>query len=175
MASTKSIIDYFKTACKNNLKLMHEKNDRVSFFRFNLSEIIENLRTGISYPAFGLENIEGNFEDLKADSVKNIVPISFVIIKPCDLLDFDEQEDVMDDCYKIGMEILSKMHKDAHNRDTIISKISVENGRYIPVGPIFSNHFGYRFTLDIKIENMSEIYFNPADWDTDLETTTYPA
>lgn len=169
MASTKDIILYIKTACKNNKKLAHGKDERNTFFRFNINEIMENIRTGIDYPALGLENIEGNLIDFKADDVRNSVTVSFVVIKPVDMLDFNGQEDVMDECYKIGMEVFSKMHKDAHIRGTIIQALQLQNARYIAVGPIFNNHFGYRFSVDINFSAMSEVYFKPADWNDETD------
>lgn len=168
MTVTEEITNYFRTACINNKLVKHTAEEK-HFFRFGMSEIFDNIRSGINYPAFGLENIEGSYGDGLSDNIRNKPEIGFVIIKPCTLSDLDEQEVVQGECHKIGEQIIAKIKKDVVIGGSIIKSIDISSIRYTAVGPIFGSHYGYRFSFDCDLSAMGTIYFKPTDWDDETD------
>lgn len=167
MGQVSAIIDYFRTVSTNHKSILHTESEK-HFFRYSLTEMLNSLRSSMEYPAIGLENISGNIDDLLSDNKRNAAQLAFILIKPCPLLDFENQEEIMDEMFEIGIDILGKIHKDLHI-DSPIKVFNFQDVDYSPIGPIFENHFGYRFAFTIN--NPAKIRFDGDKWNNE---SNYP-
>lgn len=168
MSKIIDLVDYYRTACKNHKDILHTDENK-HFFRFNTLEMLSALRTEMKYPAFGLENFSGNIGDVLSDNKRSAFNVAFILIKPCELDNYDEQEEIIDEMYELGIDFLGKMHKDLHIQGSFLKQLDFNDVDFSPVGPIFENHYGYRFAFNIN--NPAKIRFEAAKWN---DETNYP-
>ncbi len=160
----KPIIDYFESL-NTALKDFPDK----SFFRMDLSEIKGGIRSGIKFPCMTVESPDGNGEGSTSNSSVAGRMFAFTIYMNPKQTNYQEQNEMIDQCEQIGKKILSRMRLDNSNPDHLLyGKFSIDSCRWHKVGPIFTQMlYGYRFTG--LISGTESFKVNKEDWE-DLET-----
>lgn len=130
----------------------------------DLAEITGAFRSGITFPAMVVESPEG---DLNGSSIHNSViqrTGAFTVYKKPTKGNFQQQNEYLDDCEKLGLKIVARMRLDNANPDhAMYQRFDIPGISWIKVGPIFNeNLYGYRFTYPIK--GSEPLTVNPADW-----------
>lgn len=164
MLNVSQYISYFEGIATNHKEIAH-KEDEKHFCRMNIEEVLTGLRSGILTPALILESFEGSLVDNKSDNILADRTGAFMILKKVEVDDFTQENEYLDDCERIGLEIIKRIRRDARivpiqNRTPKIFNLnSVE---WQKIGPLFDNFFGYRFTFKMSdTENMS---YDKAKW-----------
>lgn len=151
-------IDYFRQIAIEHVELRHDPLtertgggdiNRKAFGRFNAEEIIQGLRNQVGPLAMMIElySVESNAELIT--DITNIKDGAFSIIKSAAPGDFDEEEKAYADTEKIMYEVLQRIYAD-HYGDGVSRCTSPFNRIYLnkckidPVGPLFTNYFGWR-------------------------------
>lgn len=161
----KPIIDYFESL-NAALKDFPEK----SFFRMDLSEINGAFRTGIGFPALGIESPE---LDTEGSNINNSVvgrTFAFTVYVNPRQGNYERQNLDLDLAEKIGWKIIARMRHDARNPESLLyNKFDSSAVSAIKIGPVFTEMlYGYRFTGTIR--GSESLKLDPADWG-DIETT----
>lgn len=153
------IIDYFKYC---NEQLVDFSED--SFFRMDLSEITGSFRRGITFPALVVESPEGDMDNSSLSSSVIGRVFAFTVYDKHKKGDFQDQNQKLDNCEKIGLKIIARMRHDARNPDHLLyNRFKVNTVNFVKVGPVFSEHlYGYRFTGVIEAEE--SLLVKPEDW-----------
>lgn len=161
----KPIIDYFEQI---NLKLIHFPE--TSFFRMDLMEITGAFRSGINFPALAVESPDGDAEGSSTNSSVSGRMFAFTVYHRPTRGNFQEQNELLDECERIGLKIVARMRHDARiPTHPLYNKFSAETAKWMKVGPIFNEELhGYRFTGMIKGEESLKI--DAADW-SDIDLT----
>ncbi len=162
MPTHKQISDY--------MKQLSVLNDNInSFFRFNISDIQGGIRAKINFPAMALESPEGNFVGSNTNNSLDSKLFAFTIFDKPSRGNFDQEDDMLDDCELIGKQILARMRYDSLVPASVIYRLfKLEKVQYHKVGPVFTDHlFGYRFEVELSDAKVN-MQINPADW-SDLD------
>jgi len=160
----KPIVDYFQGL---NTKLNDFPAD--SFFRQDLDEIYGAFRKGINFPCMAVESPEGDAEE---SSMNNSVigrMFAFVVYMNPKAGNFEQQNDMLDQCERIGKKLVSRMRYDARIEDNILhDRFEASSVSWVKVGPVFNEMlYGYRFSGFIK--GSESLKVDAADWeDLDL-------
>ena len=166
MVNTNEYISYFRTIATNNKAIAHTNTEK-HFYRIDISEVLEALRSDINYPALLLENHSGQIIDALSDNPKDSVNFGFAVVKAVDNRtdNYTDVENALSACHDICRQIISKMWKDAKRQDTIVQSIDLNTVTYEKVGPVFDNCYGYRVSGSIIAK--ADIYFNTAEWNNE--------
>jgi len=161
----KPIIDYFESLNKN-LKDFPEK----SFFRMDLEEITGSFRSGINFPAMVVESPEGDTEGSSIHSSKVNRTFYFSIYQKCRAGNFEQQNEILDECERIGLKIIARMRYDARIPNHFLhNKFQSETVKWVKEGPIFTEAlYGFQFTGIIAGDESLKL--DAADWD-DIDLT----
>ena len=159
----KPIIDYFE-----NINLQLKDFPQNSFFRMDLEEIAGAIRSGINFPALAVESPDGDGQNsVEQNSVIGRMFAYTVYMNP-EMGNFQEQNEMIDLCERIGKKILARMRYDARIEGHFLNnRFKVSSTKWIKVGPIFTERlYGYRFTG--IIEGNEPLIIDAADW-ADIE------
>lgn len=155
----KPILDYFQSL---NEKLVDFPEK--SYFRMDLEEIMGSFRSRINFPAMAVESPDG---DAEGSTVSNSVLgrlFAFTIYQNPEKGNFAEQNQMIDQCERIGLKIIARMRYDAFDPEHLLyNHFLVSSVKWTKVGPIFNEElFGYRFTGIIS--GSESLKVDPADW-----------
>jgi hypothetical protein len=156
----KPLIDYFESL-NANLKDFPEK----SFFRQDLNEIMGAIRSGINFPAMAVESPDGDGEgSIEQNSVIGRM-FAFTVYMNPEEENFQQQNEMLDLCERIGKKVLARMRYDARVPGHLLhNKFKVSTVKWIKVGPVFTDLlYGYRFTG--MIEGSEPLTLDVEDWD----------
>ena len=160
----KPIIDYFEFL---NAASVHFQEN--SFFRMDLQEIFDSFRSGISFPAMAVESPEGDAEGSDITSSALTRTVAFSIYQLPQAGNAAQQNEMLDECERIGLKILARMRYDARQPGHLLyNRFKVSSAKWMKVGPLFTEQlYGYRFT--VEIEGGESLKVDAADWkDIDL-------
>lgn len=165
MAAThKPILDYFQSL---NEKLVDFPED--SFFRMDLEEIMGSFRSGINFPAMTVESPDGDAENsIGSNSVVGRL-FAFTVFQNPTKGDFAQQNEMIDQCERIGLKIIARMRHDSFEKTHMLyNRFNANSVKWTKIGPLFNEElFGYRFTGIIT--GSESLNIDPADW-SDIDT-----
>lgn len=155
----KPIIDYFEQLNANLLDFPEK-----SFFRMDLAEIQGSFRSGINFPAMVVESPEGNTEGSTINASVINRTGAFTVYQNSKQGDFGQQNQLLDQCERIGIKILARMRLDnANPAHAMHNRFDIPGVTWIKVGPIFTEKlYGYRFMYDLR--GTESLIVDPADW-----------
>lgn len=161
----KDIIDYFQSL-NANFTAFPEK----SFFRMDLDEIMGGFKSGINFPAMVIESPEGDAEGSSLSSTAIGINFIFSIYQRPVQDDFASQNEMLDECERLGRKIIARMRYDARNPQHLIyNKFKVSSMKWIKEGPIFNEGlYGYQFSGRFEGDELPKV--DAADW-TDIDLT----
>ena len=133
------------------------------FYRFNMSEITGKFRSGVETPALLLES---HSSALSGNGVANFNhrAISFLVMDFAGkITDYDKQEEVLNECENICLDIISLMIK--YNSDKthwLFGKFDVSKVQIEKVGPLWDNMYGWNVIYTLK--NQEKMCFDESKW-----------
>lgn len=136
------------------------------FYRFNISEITGQFRSGIKTPALLLESHSNQLESqTKMVSNFNAKSISFIVIDFAGKAgEFDKQELVLDQTENIALDIISFLvYQHKLNGSWLFGMFDINSVKIEKVGPIFDNMYGWNVIYTLK--NPEPMTFDPEKWD----------
>lgn len=159
--------DYFKQAAENHLQLEHTETNK-SFYFLSYDEILKNLKPAVKFPCLFLENPDGEYDDNFSDNIRDNKRGAFMILNHIGARStVDEKMELVDQCWEIGTDIISKMWNDRKKRT--ISGFTPGSVRYQMVGPILDNCYGYRW--EFSFDQPAEIKFDATKWNNESQNT----
>lgn len=158
MLNVSQYISYFEGIATNHKEIAHKKTEK-HFYRMNVEEVLTGLRSDINSPALILESFEGSLTDNKSDNILADRIGAFMILKKVETDNFTQEHEYLDDCERIGLEIIKRMRRDARVnpiQNRLLKNFDLNKVNWQKVGPVFDNYFGYRFVFSlVDPENMS--------------------
>lgn len=170
-------VNYFKTAAINHKVIAHNPPTVNSFYRMDIEEVLNGLRTKLSSVSLILENPEVYTEDMLSDNRRKLWRGAFLIIKQAKRNDFDDEALVLNDTMEIGEEVLSKMVNDAQKYRSNKSYTPAIGGfdpnrvRYQKIGPIFDNYYGWRFEIEFNQPHKNGLRLDASKWNNETAFT----
>lgn len=159
MKTHKPTLEYFQGL---NEKLIDFPDK--SFYRMDVEEVFGALRSGINFPAMAVESPEGDTEESQISNTVIGRMFAFTILENPQNNNFDDQNEKLDVCERIGLKIIARMRYDnADPSSFLYRRLQVESIKFHKVGPLYTeNLYGYRFTGTLK-DNES-LTVDPDDW-----------
>lgn len=153
------LVDYFK-----NINTQLNDFGENSFFRQDLEEIFGGFRVGINFPALAMESPEIDGQDSSEQSTVIGRMFAFVVYMNPKLNDYDQQNEYLDICERVGKKILARMRYDANIPGNILyRKFKMNTVRAVMVGPVYTESlYGYRFAG--MISGAESFKLDPTDW-----------
>lgn len=152
MINFKSYIEYFRGISETHVQLVPDT--KKTFLRLNIEEITGSMRTTIDPEKYVmvLESYEHKAKDLHSDNHLRDYTGAFMILKRVPQLDdFNGQDDVIDACEEIAIEISRRMYADSidfENPNKFFTNIELNDFTFNKVGPLFNVWFGFRCQFD---------------------------
>lgn len=170
MIKVDEYINYFRTAATNCKAIGHSSNEK-HFYRMDISEVLDGLRSDINFPALIIENHDGQLSDLESDNPRDNVRGAFVILKKVEgNNNYDGINAVLAETLEIARQVVSKMWKDCKLRNNIMSSLDLNSFTYESlIGNMYDNCFGYRVTFALSAQ--AKIYFDINEWNNETAFT----
>ena len=112
MLSVSKYISYFEEIAKQHKEIAHTAAEK-HFVRMNIEEVLTGLRGDIVTPALILESFEGTLNDNNSDNIRANRTGAFMILKEVETDNYAEEHAFLDDCERIGLEIIKRMRRDS--------------------------------------------------------------
>ncbi len=136
---------YMRHLAELHTALRHCSEDR-HFFRGELHEFFDNLRSRVSFPALVVEGSEVAYRGERSNITKRRTT-SFIVVDTYDQVgDYGEMELKVSGCEKIAEEILGRMVAD---KEKPFIRIEVDNGEGEYLANEAQRYVGYRITFDL--------------------------
>ena len=135
------------------------------FYRFDMNEIIGNLRTGVGTPALLLESHSSDLESqTKMVSNFNSRKISFLLLDFAGKAgNFDKANEVLDRLENIALDIVSYLvDQNKTNGSWLFGMFDINSVQIEKVGPILDNMYGWNILYSLKCQE--PMIFNPDKW-----------
>ena len=141
------------------------KNNAINgFYRFNVAELLGQLRSGLNAPILALES---HSSELEGNGVSNFNgrAISFLVLDHAGRDDeYDKQDEVLDAMEQIVLDIISYL-KQLHGDKTswLYGKFEINTVKYEKVGPVFGDMYGWNVLYTLK--NHEPMKVDATKWD----------
>lgn len=161
---------YFLELASRYHRIAHSETEP-HFAVMDIDDILSAMKSSLKFdrPSMILENPEGRLS-YKNNGMRDENFGAFLILQQCLTRgDVAQKRTVMDTTKTVGMGICGKMHVDKTERfkgirtaPRFIEFFDLAQVRYMKVGPIFSNCYGWRFEFNIGQD--AELYYEPTEW-----------
>lgn len=153
------IVDYMQ-----NLNSQLKDFPDNSFFRMDIDEIFDGFRAGINFPAMSIESPEGDTKGSQVSASVISRTFAFTILQNPEKTNYAEQNQMLDQCERIGLKILSRLRYDNTQMNNVLhQKVDLTGFSWVKVGPIFDEElYGYRFT--VHLTGNESLKLDPDDW-----------
>lgn len=148
-------INYFKTCAINNKVLAHDEANHPTFYEIDIEDILNAMKLKNKHLSLLIESPEAKPYDEKSDNIRKLKTGAFVIIREAKMGDTVDKELALDETEEVAEQVISKMLNDTRKskQSTAFTpkiNLDVNSIRIQKVGPILTNHFGWRveFTLN---------------------------
>lgn len=150
----KAYASYFEKLARMHHILRHKPEEKNgSFFCINnpyeLTEFDNALRDNSSTRVLLLDAPTGYLTDNGSANYTQMTKIDFLVVGE---VNHEPMREVRNDCFYIGMDIVSRIRTDA-KKNTIIPGRYIylleDNITYDVVGPLYNSHYGYAFSLQL--------------------------
>ena len=147
------LIDYtvYMRSLAEEHKKLHHRPEEKHFFRGELQEFFENLRSRVAFPCLLVEGSEVTYTGSRQNLCKRRTT-SFIVADGYDQVgDFDEMEERVSGCEMIAEEILGRMMSD-DNKPFRSIEIEETDGQYL--ANVAQRYVGYRVNLTLVESNI---------------------
>lgn len=155
--------DYFRRLAVYHPDIAHDVNTEVQdnevgiqkFTKWNAEEVVTGLRTKLGFPALLLEMYEVQSAASNVYDVRFRPKGAFTILDHVKSKDFIDEERAIQATEKIVTDILTKIWEHHYKPDvdrcnTPFKDFNFNTLQITPVGPLFSNEFGWRVEFDFE-------------------------
>lgn len=148
MNTPKSFADYFKNLVANSATKLGTNNTIQDFVWGDSRRIIGKSRSDLDYPCLFLEVPSFQLSDNFAADLTGSARSAFSILINSEVGDWEAQNEIWNNTYKIGVLVLGQMYKDRKELGFYFNL----NGVLIePIQSfIVDNDYGYRFEFQIQ-------------------------
>ena len=164
MPTVSEYVEYFEEISRQHTEIQHT-DDEKHFARINIEEVLTGLRSSILTPALILESFEGGLIDNKSDNILADRMGAFMILKQVQMDNFTQEAEFLDDCERIGLDVIRRMRRDARVQpiqDRLLRGLQLSKVGWMKVGPVFDNWYGYRFTF--SLEDYETMKYDDSKW-----------
>ena len=150
---------YFEQLATQYRPIGHTR-DAPRFCRYNMDEVVTGLRQNLDLSQYCLllEAPTGTLENNQGDGNFDNQEIAFMVIRMVEERNFDEEEQVLSESRRMGVQLLARIIEQGEFADLDLDSIE-----YDKIGPVFGNCFGYRYTITAVSE--ISLATDPAEWD----------
>lgn len=132
----KKYVRYFEQMAK-------EHSEIKSFAFFDVDMLVSLYSQGnLPMPCLMLDVLKGTMFEKNFDATFNKVECSFIVLLPVPLEDYQQEADIFDTSYKIGMDIIQRIRE-----EETLGSCSFENLKWENMGPLADNLYGVNFTF----------------------------
>jgi hypothetical protein len=157
---------YFKDIAENHKSILHSDDNNKRFAGMNIEEVLTGLRSDLDTTGYCLilENFEGRLADNRSDNILNYKSCAFWVIKNAPSNDYATEEEVIDGCYDIAFDIISKINSDKIPvpRNTMVKHFDPSTVTYNRIVNVFDSCHGYR--VSFELHNHQSLKFEPSKW-----------
>jgi hypothetical protein len=161
MISHNDYVTYFKEIAIKHKQLLHTENSKV-FHEVSMDLIAGDTSGMFAKTCMLLETESGRIYGPNWSTMYDTPDFAFVIAKSCKLDNRTEERQILDDCKRIGFQILAKIKKDYMAGHALMKLVDIGSFQYAKVYGFGDNHFGWRFTLTMK--DNAALKYEAADW-----------
>ena len=161
-------IAFFEDLATRHKLLLHSGSEK-HFVRANIEELITGLRSKVAWPCLVLESYELNLVDNKSDDIYLVPTGAFTILTKVQRDNYDQENEAINTCMGIGLDIISAMRKDYRNMGTTAVSAARTIKYFDPgtvkaykVGPVMESCFGYRF--EFQLGNPQSLAYDNTKW-----------
>lgn len=164
-------LDYtalFREAATRHVELRHSATD-MHFGRMILSgwpltmldvnELLTAQKAKLRLPVLLLESYDGRYQDNGYDNVRKLASAAFIVLDKVEGSDFDNRDQVLDRCERIGEDVLGFAIDYYRRRKLKLDSSTISSEK---VGPISGNLWGVRFNFQLP-----EVANNPLAYQAD--------
>lgn len=167
-------ISYFRTAAINHKVLAHVDNTHHTFYEIDIEDIINSMKLKNKFMSLLIESPEPKPSDEKADNVRKLMPGAFVILREAKMGDIADRELALDEAQEVAEDLVSKLLNDTkkckHNasiQPRII--VDVNSVKFQKVGPLLTNHFGWRVEFTFNSTFKLGLQLNESKWNNETK------
>ena len=153
-------VAYMATLASSHVELNHSKDDK-HFCRGELQDFFASSRSAIKYPCVILEGCELKYDGNSTNVIKTRESSFIVSDAYKEKDDYDEIQNALSRCERIGEEIIGKMINDAQNDESDFIGISISNIEAVYLQNETLKTVGCRFSFSIE---QSTCLYKPDRW-----------
>ena len=169
-------IAYFKTVATNHKLLAHVDKTHHTFYQIDIEDILNGLAMKNKDLSILIECPETKTQDEKSDNIRKLKQGAFLILKEAINDNMADREAILDLTEEVAEDVVSKLMNDTRKSrlpGAMQPKINVDANsiRIQKVGPILTNHFGWRveFTLNSTFSNGLQL--DVTKWNSETKYT----
>ena len=155
---------YFLALATQLKEIAHDPEAKLARFA-RMDEVLSSKRSGFeASPGLVLSSESGKLAALGNGNALSCHECTFLVLRKCEVKDFDGYEKAFTETMAIGRKIIGRMLYDLKAGDGIMRYLDKDSIRFEKVGPVYDHAFGYAFTFLLKIKIACEFTYNPNDW-----------
>lgn len=169
-------VEYFKTAAINHKVLAHVQDTHHTFYEIDIIDVAqESLKFKNKYLSILLEAPSKQPGDNNSDNIRKYISGAFVILKEAKIGNHADRQLVLDETEEVSEDVASKILNDAkkHLKNPSyqwkLKGFDVNSLRFYKVGPMFTNHYGWRveFTFNDRFSN--NLQLDESKWNNETK------
>jgi hypothetical protein len=160
---------YFENLAIANKNILHQEETHKQFVCVDIEEVDESVFSvlNLSDWCMVLEDISGRVGGDDSEHLQLIANAAFLIFKHCPEGDRVQERQILDEAFRIGMQIIAKMKKDKYDwnpisNDNLMTNFVPNTLKWEKLKAINDNCFGYRFEFDYS--KYSSFKFDASEW-----------
>ena len=165
-------IEYFRVAATNNKILAHTEAHK-AFYEIDIEDILNAMKLDDNNMAMLIECPEYRTNDGKSDNLRKMTTGAFVIVQEVEKGNITDRGIKLNETYVVAEQILAKMINDQkkysiNKAHPYVIKDFDPNTVYMQkVGPILSNHFGWRVEFTINDQFTNNLQLDQNNWNNE--------
>jgi hypothetical protein len=166
MTQIEAYLEYFQQIARQHYLIRHSATEK-HFFMMDITEVLNNLKSGIRYPAMILNSLSGNIFDKKEDNILDVINAGFLVLDISkNIEDYSREMQIMHSTKQICMDIIARLKFDQENcvelSELAIPGFDPDRVKYQSIGPVFDNCFGWHFTFPV-LDHL-DLEYDPDKW-----------
>jgi hypothetical protein len=169
-------VEYFKTAAINNKALAHVNGTHETFYEVDIIDVAqESLKFKNKFMSLLLEAPSKKAGDNDSDNIRKYLSGAFAILLEAKKGDHADRQNVLDLTEDVAEEICSKILNDAkkHLQSSAhpwkLKDFDVNSLRFYKVGPMFTNHYGWRVEFMFNDRFSNNLQLDESKWNNETK------
>lgn len=175
MSNVTAYVDYFRQLAVRHKDILHDpltetgkgEIKRKRFCTFGNNEVINGLRTGISFPALIIELYDNNLSAESPYDIRQGSKGAFMVIDHAVENNFADEERAYATAEGIMYDILKQVWQDHYGPNADRCTTPFKQFKFTcditPTGKLFTNEYGWYVQFDFDLQNTIDIKEPPAD------------